>query len=69
MTSPEQVADELLTIEEACAYLKVARQTIHNWVHRGTIPHEKAGTRLRFRKSDLDAWLKREQPTADSSAA
>lgn len=52
-----QADDQLLTIHEACAYLKLARQTIYNMVNRGDIPYLKAGKALRFRKSALDAWL------------
>lgn len=60
MADPSTLAsDELLTAVEAAAYLKVALQTVYDWVYDDKIPVERAGRSLRFRKSDLDAWLKR----------
>ena len=49
--------DQLMTLEEAAAYLKLAHSTIYNMVNRDEIPFLKAGRQLRFRKSALDNWL------------
>jgi excisionase family DNA binding protein len=70
MSSPStSVHDELLTPPEAAAYLKVAVQTIYDWVYDGKIPVERAGRSLRFRRSDLDTWLKRGQEPPSGDAA
>lgn len=50
--------DDLLTISEACDYLKVKQNTIHRWKRNKTIPYQKIGTRTYFKKSDLDSYNK-----------
>lgn len=49
----------LLTNDEAAAYLGVAPQTLTIWrcVKRYAIPYIKVGSRIRYRREDLDAWL------------
>lgn len=66
MTTP--AADELLTTKEAASYLRVHPVTLHLWQKSGKIPAERAGRRLRFRKADLDAWLRRDQPVAPQTS-
>lgn len=51
------VAPELLTLPEAAAYLRLARQTVYNLVSRRQIPFLRAGRQLRFRRTELDRWL------------
>jgi len=50
---------ELLTREQAARYLGVKPQTLAVWhtTHRHKIPLIKVGSKVRYRKSDLDAWL------------
>lgn len=69
-TDDQTSADSLLTLPEAADYLRLAKQTIYNLVNRGEIPYLKAGRQLRFRKSDLDAWLESgaATPTADPAS-
>ncbi len=50
----------LLTREQAAAYLGVSPQTLANWASsgRGGIPYVRVSARaIRYRQSDLDAWL------------
>jgi hypothetical protein len=55
-TKPNE--DPLMTIEELCEYLpgKPARQTVYGWVNNRLIEYEKHGSRLYFRKSNIDLW-------------
>ena len=56
--------DEFITSEEASVYLKVNIRTIYRWTHAGEIPAMRAGKQWRFRKSELDKWLrKRAKPS------
>ncbi len=50
---------ELLTREEAAAYLGLRPQTLAVWFCRGQydLPVLKVGRAVRYRRSDLDAWL------------
>jgi len=49
----------LLNNAEAAEYLGVAPQTLTIWrcVKRYNIPFVKVGSRVKYRKEDLDAWL------------
>jgi len=51
--------DKLFTVELLIEYLPEhpARQTIYGWVNNRSIPYEKYGKRLHFRKSVIDSWL------------
>jgi hypothetical protein len=43
-----------------CEYLpdKPAKATVYGWVHTSIIPCHKGQKKLRFLKSEIDAWLK-----------
>ena len=47
------MANELLTIEEAAAFLKVPKSWIYERTRKGTIPHVKLGKYLRFPVGEL----------------
>jgi len=51
--------DYLMEATELSEYLKVKSQTIYNWVAQAKIPHTKIGDVLRFKKSDIDNWLRK----------
>ncbi|WP_431881548.1 helix-turn-helix transcriptional regulator [Micromonospora chalcea] len=48
----------LATTEEVAAYLNVTVQALHDLRHKGRAPKAaKVGRSLRWRWSDIDAWL------------
>lgn len=47
-----------LDIQGLADYLKVSKQWIYERTRTKAIPHLKKEGLLRFRKSDIDAWLK-----------
>ena len=49
--------DEIMTIEEVAAFLKLTPQTVYKWAQEGTIPSAKLGKEWRFRRSILDTWI------------
>lgn len=51
--------NKLMTVEELQSFLPEhpARQTVYQWVNYRTIPFEKYGRRLYFRKSAISQWL------------
>jgi excisionase family DNA binding protein len=54
---------DVLTTDEAAAYLKVSRWTLYDLVRHGELPNRRAGRqRLRFYLADLDAYLGRVTP-------
>lgn len=53
--------EKLLTTKELAEYLKVTTGTIENWRVAGTGPkYVKAGG-VRYRESDIQAWLECEE--------
>jgi excisionase family DNA binding protein len=53
-----QEPDEILTLEEAVAFLKIKKRTLYDRVQRKTIPHLRAGKLIRFSKRALLNWMK-----------
>jgi excisionase family DNA binding protein len=51
-------ADELLTVAEVAAMLKLNPQTIRNWIDRGELPCVRIGPRrVRIKRSDFDQLI------------
>jgi excisionase family DNA binding protein len=50
--------DEILTIHELSAYLKLNEKTAYRLTASGDIPGFKVGGSWRFRKSEIDRWIK-----------
>ena len=55
-TQPEK---KWMSVDDLIIYLpgKPARQTIYSWVWKKAIPYHKAGAKLQFLKSEIDAWI------------
>ena len=53
-------ADELLTLDEVAAELKISREALYRWRCRGTGPPSirLPGGTVRIRRSDLTRWLR-----------
>ena len=50
-------ADEMSTIEELCAEMKVSKQTIYRAMKAGLLHGTKLSPQvLRFSREDIDAW-------------
>ncbi|HKI77938.1 MAG TPA: helix-turn-helix domain-containing protein [Ignavibacteriaceae bacterium] len=49
--------NEIMTLEEVSAYLKVKPQTIYTWAQEKKIPAAKLGKEWRFKRSIIDEWF------------
>jgi excisionase family DNA binding protein len=49
--------NEILTIDEVAAYLRLTPQTIYKWAQEKRIPAVKLGKEWRFRRSIIDRWF------------
>ena len=49
--------DEIFTIKEVAAYLKLAEKTAYRLASEGKLPGFKVGGSWRFRKSEIDRWI------------
>ena len=52
--------DEVLTLEEACRYLRISKPTFHKLIHTHQIPAKKVGKGWKVLKSELDNFLRGE---------
>ena len=60
MSLTEHEADDILTMSEACQYLKISRATMYRLLDKGEISGRKVGAgrgRYRFSKRALLDWI------------
>ena len=52
-------SDSWIGITEAAEYMGVTKETIRNWIKKNNgIPAQKIGKLWKFKKSELDVWIK-----------
>lgn len=51
---------DIMTVREVAAYLKLTEKTAYRLASDKKIPAFKVGGSWRFRKTDLDEWIKSE---------
>ena len=56
--------DEVLTIKEVAALLKIADKTAYIMAQRGELPGFKVGGQWRFKRSDIDDWIEERKRSA-----
>lgn len=54
--------NDVMTTSEVMKYLKVSRKTVLKLVHEGKITAQKVGKDFRYLKSELDRFLRANQP-------
>lgn len=55
----EKYTDGWIGINEAAEYLGVTKETIRNWIKKKNgIPAQKIGKLWKFKRSELDDWVK-----------
>jgi excisionase family DNA binding protein len=50
---------QLLDTKEASEFLGISKNTLYEWIIQKKIPHIKVGRLVKFRKEDLEEWLKK----------
>jgi excisionase family DNA binding protein len=59
MRSIEELKNELLSLQDVCDILKIKPQTLRNWICQGKIACIKMGRSVRFRRSNIELFLKK----------
>ncbi len=49
--------NDIMTLEELAAYLRVSERTVYDWASKGELPGGKIGTSWRFKRSDVEVWV------------
>ena len=56
--APRWEPDPLLTVDEVAAWIRKPKATLYAWRSRGLGPRGiRVGNGLRYRRSDVEAWL------------
>ncbi|MNF93936.1 Helix-turn-helix domain protein [compost metagenome] len=61
---------DLLTPEQVAAALALSKRTLAAWrsSRRNPLPYVKVGSRVRYRRQDVDAWLQNQVHTSNTEA-
>lgn len=49
---------EVLSVQEACQLLGLAKVTLYGYARNGTVPSFKLGKTWKFHRESLDQWMK-----------
>jgi excisionase family DNA binding protein len=52
------VQDRWLSVQELSDYLGIKRDTVYKWILRRNMPAHKAGRLWKFRKDEIDEWVR-----------
>jgi excisionase family DNA binding protein len=52
------VQDRWLSVDEIALYLGVKRDTVYKWIDRKQMPAHKVGRLWKFRKEEIDEWVR-----------
>jgi excisionase family DNA binding protein len=55
------MSDEIMTIRELAVFLKIKEKTAYKLVAEGKLPGFKVGGAWRFKRDDLEEWIKRQK--------
>jgi excisionase family DNA binding protein len=61
------VEDRWLSVDEIAAYLGVSRDTVYAWVSRKHMPGHKVGRFWKFKRDEIDAWVRAGQAKEELS--
>jgi len=50
--------DRLFSVDEICEYLGISRDTAYKWIDRRGLPAYRLGRLWKFRKQEVDKWIK-----------
>lgn len=50
--------DKWIGVGEAAKYWGVSKETLRNWIKQTDIPARKVGRCWKFKKNELDEWIK-----------
>ena len=53
--------EPFLTTRDVADLLKVSEKTVRRLQRRGDLPSFRVGSQVRFRRSDIEAWVDRQQ--------
>ena len=62
----EPLSDRWLSVEEVALYLGINKGTLYKWITRKSIPAHKVGRLWKFKKEEVDEWVKTGKASSQS---
>ena len=53
-----EMEDRWLSISEICKHLGVSNDTVYKWIDKGGMPAHRMGRLWKFKKNEVDEWVK-----------
>jgi len=50
--------EKLLSVDDICDYLGIGRETVYKWIEVKRLPAYRLGRLWKFKKKEVDRWLK-----------
>ncbi len=50
--------DRWLSVDEIAEYLGIKRDTVYKWIDRRNMPAQKVGRLWKFKKEEIDEWVR-----------
>lgn len=54
----QQTDDKWISLEDAAIYMDITKDTVRNLIKKTDIPAHKIGKLWKFKKNELDEWIK-----------
>lgn len=61
------IGEQWVDIDDVSIHLKVNKETIRRWIKERDFPSHRAGNLLRFKLSEVDAWVCQDSRTEGRS--
>jgi excisionase family DNA binding protein len=65
--APHDLGDRWLSVDEIAIYLGIKRDTVYKWIDRRNLPAHKTGRLWKFRRNEVDDWVRSENASPEES--
>lgn len=60
------MVDRWMTVENVAEYLQLSMDMIYKMAQQGKLPASKIGVQWRFKREEVDQWVKSQRPSTKS---
>ena len=58
-----ELENRWLSVGEICMYTSVSNDTVYRWINKHDMPAHRVGRLWRFKKDEVDSWVKADGQT------
>ena len=63
----DDMKDRWLSVDEICEYLGISRDTGYKWIDEKGLPAYRVGRLWKFKKGEVDSWVKKSNASGASA--